>query len=345
MKLRIFYLVIVFFVAYFASASLHAQEGSSVKFCFYNVENLFDIYDDSISQDEEFLPKGDKRWTKARYYKKLDQIARTLTAIGEWELPGIVGLCEIENVNVLFDLCEHRLLKKSGYKIIHKDSPDRRGIDVAILYSPECFQPLYSKWIRISFPFDTNLLTRDILYVKGRIFQQDTLHIFVNHWPSRWGGIEPTTPKRLHLASVLRHYTDSIMHVVSNQNVLIAGDLNDTPGDSSVLKVLGAKTSIGIDRDALYNLMTISDMGKPGGTIKHKADWEIFDQIIVSGSLLDHSKGEMHVSDVVVFSPDYLLIEDERYFGKKPFRTYTGPSYLGGFSDHLPVCVQLNVGK
>lgn len=336
MKRLVFRLFFSFYGVCFLSSFLHAQESSSVKFCFYNVENLFDTYDDSLSADEEFLPGGDKSWSKARYYKKIDQIARTLTGIGGWELPGIVGLCEIENIDVLYDLCEHRLLKTSGYEIIHKDSPDRRGIDVAILYIPSEFEVIHSQWIGISFPFDSSILTRDILYVKGLIGHSDTLHIFINHWPSRWGGIEASMPKRLYVAQVLKCFSDSILQAGLDQHILIAGDMNDTPRDSSMVSVLGACVVAEDDPGTLYNLMTLSSLGGPGGTLKYRADWEIFDQIIVSGSLLNNTDS-FFVTEADIYSAEYLLIEDEKYMGKKPFRTYLGPSYIGGFSDHLPV--------
>lgn len=336
MKRLVFKLFFVIIGLCFSSSFLHAQEESFVKFCFYNVENLFDTYDDSLTQDEEFLPEGDKSWSKARYYNKIDQIARTLTGIGGWKLPGIVGLCEIENIDVLYDLCEHRLLKASGYEIIHEDSPDRRGIDVALLYIPSKIEVIHSQWIGISFPFDSTILTRDILYVKGLIGHSDTLHIFINHWPSRWGGIESSMPKRLHVARILKHFSDSILQAGFDQHILIAGDMNDTPGDSSILNVLGASEQVGDHPAELYNLMTLTDLEGPGGTLKYRADWDIFDQIIVSGSLLNSTEG-LFVEEADIYCPEYLLIEDEKYMGMKPYRTYLGPSYLGGFSDHLPV--------
>jgi len=322
------------------SYSCLSQEEGSVRFTFYNVENLFDISDDSLTADEEFTPEGDKSWTLNRYYDKIDRISRTLTAVGGWELPAIIGLCEIENIDVLYDLSSHRLLDNK-LKIIHKDSPDARGIDVAMLYRPDLFTPVRSAWIPIVFAEDPDMRTRDILYVKGVLFKSDTIHIFINHWPSRWGGVEQTIPKRVTVAKRLRMFTDSLFLADGEPNILIAGDLNDNPGDSSVFKVLGAGKNYDGEKGNLYNLMFPAYHIQNEGSLKYKADWEVYDQIIVSSSLLDESGLQVDQGKAFIFSAPYLLTDDERYLGKKPFRTYAGPSYLDGFSDHLPVFIDL----
>ncbi|MCK4569201.1 MAG: hypothetical protein KAT76_02870 [Bacteroidales bacterium] len=322
-------------------ASSRGQHAESIRFVFYNVENLFDIEDDSLTADEEFTPEGDKVWNINRYHEKVDNIARTLTAVGEWELPALAGLCEVENRAVLDDLTAHRLLSAAGYEVIHRDSPDRRGIDVALLYKTAFFSPIESVWIHVTFPIDTNMVTRDILYVKGLLFQMDTIHIFINHWPSRWGGVEASLPKRVAVASILRKYTDSLFVAEENPNILIAGDLNDNPCDSAVHKVLGARKNHDGRAGELYNLMFPLYLGGKEGSLKYRADWEIYDQIIVSASLLDKTGLQVKNGKASIFSSEYLLKEDEKYLGVKPFRTYAGPRYLGGFSDHLPVFIDL----
>jgi len=338
--------VILIGVAFLASIILIRSpriiaQNESIRFVFYNVENLFDLKNDSLTEDDEFTPEGDKKWTSKRYYDKIDRIARTITAVGEWEMPALVGLCEIENQYVLQDLVAHRLIADAGYEIIHKDSPDDRGIDVALLYAPEEFKPLKRSWLGVSFDHDPDLTTREILYVKGVVSNSDTLHLFINHWPSRWGGVEATIPKRVAAAQTLKKHTDSLFYHITNPNILIAGDLNDNPLDSSVFLVLGARSRIDNERDALYNLMFSMYENRNEGSLKYKGVWETYDQIIVSSALLNNNRIHIKDSKAYIFSAPYLLIEDERYLGQKPFRTYAGPQYLDGYSDHLPVYLDL----
>ena len=289
------------------SIQLNGQDTLSAQFVFYNVENLFDISDDSLSLDDEFTPDGDKRWTGNRYYHKLDGIAKTLTSLGGWELPAVIGLCEIENYKVLDDLRKHRLLASYGYEIIHKDSPDRRGIDVAMLYKAGIFDPLLSNWIEIRFPWDTNFVTRDILYVKAVMFRSDTIHMFINHWPSRWEGVEVSRPNRLAVARQLRIVVDSLFKAEIHPNIIIAGDLNDTPTDSSVFSVLGAISTTSTDIKCLYNLMyPFHKLGQ--GTLKYQGNWDVFDQIIVSGHLLNGAGIKVRNNEAYIFNEKFLLI-------------------------------------
>ena len=309
-------------------------------FVFYNVENLFDTKNDTLSDDDEFTPNGEKYWKNNKYQAKLENIARVLRGVGQWELPAIVGLCEVENKNVLYDLSRHRLINDAEYHLIHKDSPDRRGIDVAMLYREEVFQPLKSRWISILFESDPERTTRDILYVKGTINDLDTLHIFINHWPSRWGGIEASQPRRIEAARKLKQLTDSIYLADINPNILIAGDFNDNPTDSSLHKVLQAGIKSELTADGLVNLMLEDFNEGETGTLKYRESWETYDQIIISSSMYYLRHTQLTLNGAFVYAPDYLLIEDERYLGKKPFRTYIGPRYQGGFSDHLPVYIR-----
>ncbi len=182
----------------------YSQSGmiDSYKIMFYNVENLFDTYDDSLINDEEFLPEGDRFWNNHKYYSKLNNIYKVIVAVGGWQPPAIIGLCEIENRTVLNDLVNNTPLVKFEYQIIHKESPDRRGIDVGLLYRKELFQPISYEAIPINFPNNPESKTRDILYVKGIAEKSDTLNIFINHWPSRWGGQLESEDRRLFVASV-----------------------------------------------------------------------------------------------------------------------------------------------
>lgn len=309
-----------------------AQEGVPFTFMFYNVENLFDVEDDALTNDDEFTPGGEKQWDKRRYFDKIDRICRVITGVGGFEMPAIIGLCEIENSSVLFDLVDHRLLRRYDYRIIHRDSPDERGIDVALLYRPDVYSPVSSGWIQVSSISDSSFLTRDILYSKGTVSGKDTLHVFINHWPSRWGGVEASRPRRIDAARHLRNVTDSLFATSDDMNIIIAGDFNDTPADSSIAMVLGAVAPGSGQEGRLINLSVDFT-----GTLKYRSDWEVYDQLIVSDAAFTLENNRLIIMRTGVYDPDFLLTEDERYMGKKPFRTYSGPQYLGGFSDHLPV--------
>ncbi len=314
-----------------------------LRIMFYNVENLFDTENDSLINDEEFLPKGARFWTKHKYYTKLNKIATTIVSVGGWSPPQIVGLCEIENRKVLDDLCKRTGLKNLKYRIIHKESPDKRGIDLALLYQKDSFKPHSYKAIQITFPFSKGTTTRDILYVKGVAKNDDTLHIFANHWPSRWGGQLESERKRIHVAKILRNEVDSIFKNNQNAKIVIMGDFNDYPNNKSIKEVLKARENFASPISSeLYNLSTYIERKQNIGSHKHKADWGVLDQIIVSGALLNAKSGLKSAKEnASIFSADFLLIDDETYTGKKNFRTYLGYKYIGGYSDHLPVILDL----
>ncbi len=312
-----------------------------IMFC--NCENLFDIYDDSLTSDEEFLPEGERRWSNNRFYKKLQNTFKVILAVGEGEAPAIIGLCEIENRFVLEKLAFDTPLKNYDYRIIHHESPDRRGIDVGLLYRKTKFTPFYDEAINITFPFDTASKTRDILYTKGLLPNGDTLHVFVNHWPSRYGGFMPTLDKRNFAANILKNKTDSLLLQNPDAFITIMGDFNDGPGDESISKILQAKNPEEKSfNHKLYNLMLVIQEDWPFGTLKYRESWDVFDQIMVSGKLLEDSSS-VHLSKIgaQIFHSSFLLEPDETYLGQKPFRTYNGFKYSGGFSDHLPVFLDL----
>ncbi len=310
---------------------------------FYNVENLFDTENDSIKNDDEFLPNGPKFWTKTKYYTKLNQIATTIASLGGWSPPEIVGLCEIENRKVLDDLCKKTGLKNLNYRVIHKESPDKRGIDVALLYQKDSFKPLTYKAIRVTFPFSPESTTRDILYVKGITKNKDTLHVFVNHWPSRWGGQLESEARRIQAAKTLRTELDSIFNINQNAKIIIMGDFNDYPENKSITEVLKANKNFEKPENSkLYNLSAFIEQTQNIGSHKYEGDWGILDQIIVSGALLNANRGLKSTKENAhIFYADFLLTDDETFTGKKNFRTYLGYKYLGGYSDHLPVFLDL----
>ncbi|MFA5971689.1 MAG: endonuclease/exonuclease/phosphatase family protein [Lentimicrobiaceae bacterium] len=318
----------------FQQADANKRGENELRVMFYNVENLFDPREDSITSDEEYQPTGMRGWTSSRLKQKQINISKVVLAVGGWEPPDIIGVCEVENFRVLYGLANYTPLKNFGYKIIHFDSPDPRGIDVALLYRPEKFRVLNSDPIRIHFPFDTASRTRDILFVRGIACKRDTINIFVNHWPSKFGGAMATIPKRNYVAKVMRKLSDSLLPVNPNANILIIGDLNESPYEEGVSKVLCAKMdSVNLQPDDLYNLLAGAGLAWNRGTIKFHETWDAIDHMIVSRPMLSHTTPHgLHI-----FDAPFLLQDDEAWFGKKPFRTYYGAKYIGGFSDHLPI--------
>ena len=343
-----FIIVIVIAIIFFSckststtTSTTKTEDLNKVRLLFYNVENLFDTINDPVTNDEDFLPEGRNNWNSYRYNQKLNNIAKVVVNLNEFDVPALIGLCEIENRSVLEDLVTKTPLQKFKYNIIHHESPDERGIDVALLYRPDLFTPIYDEALTVSFPFDTIEKTRDILYISGMI-GKDTLHVFVNHWPSRRGGEEASAPKRNYAAEVLKKKLDSIFSINSNAKVIITGDFNDYPTNESISKVLNAKgDTAALRAPDLYNFMyPISKKGE--GTYKYQGEWNTLDQIIVSTGLLNaNNKLTTTTTAGQVFRADWLLEEDRRNPGVIPFRTYAGPNYIGGYSDHLPVLLDM----
>ncbi len=309
---------------------------------FWNVENLYDPYDDTTKLDDEFTSAGTRHWNYTRFRLKLNHVAKTLLAAGRWDPPAIAGLCEVENRYVLNKLIYETPLKPWKYKFIHYESSDRRGVDVAMLYRPSVLKVLSSRRVPIRFPFDTLSMTRDILMVQGILFGCDTLTLFVNHWPSRRGGYLGSQPRRNFVATVLLRQVDSIRQANPRANILIMGDFNDEPTSESLVSVLGAKTdTIPFVETSLFNLMGIRNRNKTEGTLKYRDQWSTFDQFIVSGPMLKGLSGLRTGIHARAFRAPFLLEEDNTYFGEKLNRTYVGPRYHGGFSDHLPVIAEI----
>ncbi len=327
---------------YLASESFNEsiRGNDRLRVVFYNVENLFDYFDDSIKMDEEFLPNRGKYWTKKRYETKQKHLAQTIMALGGWEAPGLIGLCEVENRYVLNSLTGFTALKTAGYEIIHQDSPDNRGIDVAALYRPEKFELINYEYYTLKFPLDTSNRTRDILHIIGKLPNQDTLHFFVNHWPSKYGGEFETAPKRMHAAQFLRGKVDSLLAINPKALIVLTGDFNDTPEAASITLGLGIMTDhSSIQSKNLYNLMY--PIRFKTGTHSFQNKWSLIDQFIVSGNLMSISaKTSVLGQTAQVFDMPFLLAEGATGV-TRPFRTYQGPKYIGGFSDHLPILLDL----
>ncbi len=304
---------------------------------FYNVENLFDTENTPGGNDAEFTPEGKNNWTADRYLKKLDDISRVLGSVNKYELPEIIGLCEVENRKVLEDLITNQMLSAGKYEIVHFESPDFRGIDCALLYRPDEFEVMNSRPLRVAFTDDVQFTTRDILYVKGETNNRELFHIFVNHWPSRIGGVDQTESKRVAVAAFLKSKIDSVKNADPKSNVVVMGDMNDEPSNKSLYDVLLAKEP---DSNAdLVNLM-FPLHHKREGSYNYRGNWNMLDNIVVSGNLLDNRGFRCREKQGFVFREKWM--EYENNGSVSPNRTYGGPNYYGGVSDHFPVYFQLS---
>lgn len=292
-----------------------------------NCENLFDCRHDSLKNDTEFLPDGAYHWTRTRYWQKLDRIGQTILSCGvkeqTWQLPDMVALCEVENDSVLHDLTRRSLLRNARYDYVMTNSPDERGIDVALMYSPYSFRLIGSHSVRVK-PIKGMRPTRDILYASGVTASGDTLHVIVAHLPSRRGGEKYSRPFRMMAARQVAAVIDSIYNKVSAEaKIIVAGDFNDYSNSES-MQLLCSKRMIGVSKGA---------KGHNGakGTYRYQGLWGSLDHILVSIPLADIAT-ECYVNDA-----EFLIEREEKYGGVKPRRNYLGPRYLNGFSDHLPL--------
>ena len=317
---------------------------------FYNAENLYDTKDNPDTNDDDFTPEGDLRWNDFRYWKKLHDISKVITSVGEGYPPALVGLCEIENDSVIFNLTKRAALQRHKYEYIITKSKDHRGSNIALLYQRDQIRIISHKSYTPYFPSDPDRTTRDILHVTGRVINGQMLDIFVCHFPSRSEGIRKTRPYRVECASLLKRKTDSIFRIRKQPNIIVMGDFNDYPTDDSMVKALDARSIIEeINKGSLYNLFYHKslDKVKTEGTYKYRGKWNYVDQIIVSGNMLMPSANiRINNNEASIYSADFLLENDnEKYGGMKPYRTYSGWRYLGGYSDHLPVYIDLIINE
>jgi len=324
-----------------ASSSIPSEEvqnksnSGGIHIAFYNVENLFDTIDQPEVDDSEFMPNADKNWNSWKYHTKLTRIGQVLVGLGGETPPAIVGLAEVENRGVLEDLVGNRVLARAAYKIAHFESPDRRGIDVALLYREAEFKLVHARAHALLLSGEPDFRSRDILHAKGILRSGDTLHVFVNHWPSRYGGKEQSAYKRQAASQLLKSLVDSISSVTPGALIVAMGDFNDHPSDESLLNLTGD------DTNNLVNLMQ-GELNYEGSH-RYRGEWAYLDQILISKSLRNPAKKKAVQAGVAkVYNHELLLEKDDRYPGEMPFRTYFGPTYHNGYSDHLPVYLELN---
>lgn len=302
---------------------------------FYNIENLFDIYDDEHTNDDDFLPTSAKRWTQKRYERKLYKLGSVISQIGLNETqqpPAIVGLAEVENAAVLQDLINSSELAEHNYSFVHYDSIDERGIDVALLYRDAQFKVQSSETFSVHLEDTEGELdyTRDILLVSG-FLDKDLIHIIVNHWSSRRDGDEATSYKRIAAANKVLEIINQLELLHDNPKIIVLGDFNDNPTDDSITHLLA-------NAELFHPL--VSKWTPERGTQNHNFKWNLFDQIICSVSLLNRSNEGFKFKSADIFDEKFLTQYNGKYKGQ-PFRTYVGKKYRGGFSDHFPVYMLL----
>lgn len=300
-----------------------------------NCENLFDCHHDSLKNDTEFLPDGSYHWTRSRYWRKLNRVGQTIISCGEksngkateshWQLPDLVALCEVENDSVMHDLTRRSLLRKARYEYIMTSSPDERGIDVALMYSPFTFNLLSHRQVVIR-PVKGMPPTRNLLYAEGRVPSGDTLHVIVAHLPSRRNGEAQSRPFRQQVATQIRELVDSVQGAKPDACIIVAGDFNDYTNSETMRTVCSSDMSD----------ISASATGSNGarGTYRFQGEWGSLDHIVVSRAMLPK------VSECRVHDAPFLLTEDDKYGGVQPRRNYLGPRYLNGFSDHLPLVAE-----
>lgn len=324
------------------STSLHGQKSNTFTLrtiAFYNVENLFDTKNDSLIFDDDRTPEGSYHWTQERYKIKIDHISNVLSKIGKETSktsPDVIGLCEVENRHVVEDLAHHPNLVDKDYGIIHFDSPDARGIDVALLFKKESYLPTSFKSHRLLL-FDElgeRVYTRDQLVVGG-LLDQEEVYFIVNHWPSRRGGEAISGPKRVRAALLNKRIIDSIQKLNREAKIISMDDLNDDPTDNSLKKILKTKgKSQQLDSIDLYNPM--EKLYRKGiGSLAYRDKWNLFDQFFMTSNLIDTNKTKLSFWKADIYAPAFIRTQKGKYKGY-PLRTYSGGSYTGGYSDHFP---------
>lgn len=310
---------------------------------FYNFENLFDTINDPLKNDDDFTPDGNLKYTPDVYFDKLNKLSSVVMKLGTDLTPdglALLGVAEIENRSVLEDFAKHPNVANRNYQIVHYDSPDSRGIDVALLYNPKYFKPEYSEAIPVELDGDDGgtYFSRDVLYVYG-MFDGEPVHVFVNHWPSRRGGAA-SSPKREKAAAIAKSKVDSITSLNPHAKIILMGDLNDDPTNASVRKVMGAvgekeKVKTGGFFNPFYSLYK-----KGIGSLAYDDAWNLFDQILVTSGFTDDATKGYKFHQAKVFSEPYMYQKDGRYKGY-PFRSYSFGEYVGGYSDHFPIFIYL----
>lgn len=311
--------------------SSQSQEFSTFTAAWWNVENLFDTRDDPHTADDDFTPQGDYHWTRRRLDKKLQGIYKTLAMM---DLPDVVGLAEVENKYVLRELCNGTPLSQAGYRYVHYDSPDKRGIDCALIYQSDRFHVLASRAISVS-DSASGFFSRDILVVEGLTTNGDSVYLLLNHWPSKRGGDEADV-HRVEIARTLRHLMVELHIAHPDAAVIAMGDMNSTSGEEAVAEGMAFGTD-SINPDGIRNLTL--RLPQDWGSHKYQGQWRYIDQVFLLAD--DH----WLVGGLKLMKFDHLLVSERTRPGMRPRRTNQGPRYEGGLSDHLPLLLRLKTNK
>jgi len=344
MRQALFYSLLSISQLFFCNTETQAQY-KRLFVAHYNVENLFDTLNDPQTADEDFLPTGSYEWTAARYEQKLRQLSQVIGDMNQGEGPDILGLCEVENAQVVADLAK-KLNKsnKKQYSYIHFDSPDGRGIDVAMIYNRKVYKVKNSRSVFVPMPGDSSRPTRDILVVSGQLPNKSQLHVLVNHWPSRRSGQDASEIARMGAAAVAKRSVDSLHSRFKGSTVLVMGDFNDTPADKAPLEVLGASWPANANA-RLANPFLALHADSTQGSYRYRNSWQFIDHISISPTALENGAKVRYVAGSAAAILQPYQLEKEGRFKGNPFRTYAGNRYLGGYSDHLPVKIELEWRK
>lgn len=334
-------LLLIFFIVCYGR--VFAQDETLLKpgrIVFYNVENFFDTIKDPVGHDEEFLPSAKTKWNTHKYQVKLEHISKVIAALFDSIQPIAVGLCEVETHGVLEDLIAQPALQKFNFGIIHHDSPDERGIDVALLYNKDVIEEVFDAFLRVRFTFDTVDKTRDIVYFKGYMTEQFPIYFFVNHWTSRRKANGDSEKKRVTEAMLLKAKIEDIYNGEPFARIVIMGDMNDNPDDKSVEYLCSGRYKYPLSEN-LVNMMKLPQ-SRHEYTIKYHDQNDVFDQFIVSKNLLT-SESPYYVKGFAahIFKPLWILYDNPKY-GLVPSRTWLGDFWVGGYSDHLPIYMDIN---
>ncbi|MEM1259103.1 MAG: endonuclease [Bacteroidota bacterium] len=303
---------------------------------FYNLENLFDTVDDPHTLDDDFTPKGFKRWKDSRYGSKIKKLGKAISRIGEDEdvhPPVLLGIAEVENGKVVEKLLKTKYLRDIPFDYVHFDSPDERGIDTGLIYNKHYFKVVATETLPLLIENENGDrdFTRDILYVNGKLNNEE-IHVFVNHWPSRRDGVDETKYKRVEAANTILRKINTLNVQSEKLNVMIMGDFNDDPNSESIQVLMES----GLFINPFKKLLSPNS-----GSANYGGKWSLFDQIILSHSFLNHEAGTHSFGKATIFAPRFLKEWKGRYKGN-PFRTFAGKKYIGGYSDHFPVYVLMH---
>ncbi len=312
-----------------------ATTSKEITVVFYNIENLFDTENDPDILDDDFTSEGKYAWTAERLQLHLEHSAQVLSAIDD-DQPELVGLCEIENKKVLEQLASTGGLASARYGFVHKDSPDERGIDVALLFDEEIFSLIKTEFLLVTLPNHEDPNTRDVLYAELKS-SGEKFHVFVNHWPSRRQGQQESEANRIAAAEIVKSKVDDILLNDAKAKILLMGDFNDYPENKSISEVLDAGTT---NESTLFNLMAEKQKSEDG-SYWYQGEWGWLDQMMVSQAFIDVENGwSVARNSAFALREDFMIFTDAKG-NKSPSRVYAGDDFKGGYSDHLPVFITL----